>query len=155
MSLALISPRARFGFQFVVLARRWRHELDSRLAAVGLTDATWSPLIHLEESGDGLHQKDLAALAGIDASSLVRLIDRLESRGLVQRRPHPTDRRARLVFLTQAGRGAVTDIRALLVQAEADMLGGLADADLESMLDGFERIGSRLRHMRDERERKP
>ncbi|MGG2362798.1 MarR family transcriptional regulator, partial [Salmonella enterica] len=55
-------PRARFGLEFALLARRWRRTLDFRLAEAGLTDATWAPLVHLHESGDGISQKALAAL---------------------------------------------------------------------------------------------
>ena len=96
--------RLRFGIKFVLLARRWRQALDQRLAEVGLSDATWAPLVHLWESGGGISQKDLAALVGIDGSSLVRLLDILAGRGLVERRMDPADRRTRLVFLTEAGR---------------------------------------------------
>ena len=48
--------RLRFGIKFVLLARRWRQALDQRLAEVGLSDATWAPLVHLWESGGGISQ---------------------------------------------------------------------------------------------------
>lgn len=152
MDISSSLPRARFGFEFVVLARRWRRELDSRLAAVGLTDATWSPLIHLQEAGEAINQKDLAALVGIDASSLVRLIDLLEGQGLVERRAHASDRRAKLLVLTVAGRAAVAEIRRVLSRAEVEMLGGLSDAELAAMLQSFAKIDRRLRQLHDERE---
>src|SRR4051794_20112205 len=104
------TSRRLFGFQFAVLARRWRTYLDQALSEAGLTDATWAPLVHLDRSGDGVPQKTLALRIGIDGSTLVRLIDILESRGLVERRTDPTDRRARLLHLTEAGRQAVSAI---------------------------------------------
>ena len=55
------SPRSRFGFAFVLLARRWRRLLDRRIAALGLTDATWTPLIHLQMAGDGISQTENAS----------------------------------------------------------------------------------------------
>jgi MarR family transcriptional regulator for hemolysin len=144
--------RLRFGIKFVLLARRWRQALDQRLAEVGLSDATWAPLVHLWESGGGISQKDLAALVGIDGSSLVRLLDILAGRGLVERRMDPADRRTRLVFLTEAGRAAVAGIREELSHGEAEMLADLSDAEIAAMLDGFDRIGRRLRHLQAQRE---
>ena len=94
MAAASSSPRARLGVRFALLARRWRRVLDARLAASGLSDATWVPLVHLEESGGGVTQKELAALVGIEGSSLVRLIDILGRQGLVERRVDTTDGRA-------------------------------------------------------------
>src|SRR5690606_36107404 len=103
MNTASTSPRFRFGIRFSLLARRWRRALDARLAAGGLSDATWVPLVHLQESGGGITQKELAALVGIDGSSLVRVLDILSRQGLVERRLDEADGRARLVYLTPTG----------------------------------------------------
>jgi MarR family transcriptional regulator, transcriptional regulator for hemolysin len=141
------SPRAHFGIRFSLLARRWRRALDARLAEAGLSDATWVPLVHLKESGGGITQKHLAALVGIDGSSLVRLLDILCRRGLVERRVDTTDGRVRLVSLTEAGDRRVADIRAELAKSEAEMLADLTDTDLTVMLSHFERIDRRLQAM--------
>jgi MarR family transcriptional regulator for hemolysin len=141
------SPRAHFGIRFSLLARRWRRALDARLAEAGLSDATWVPLVHLKESGGGITQKHLAALVGIDGSSLVRLLDILCRRGLVERRVDTTDGRVRLVSLTEAGDRRVADIRAELAKSEAEMLADLTDTDLTLMLGHFERIDRRLQAM--------
>lgn len=138
------SPRARFGLEFSLLARRWRRTLDAGLAGVGLTDATWAPLVRLQVSGDGISQKALAGLLGLDASSLVRLIDILVARGLVERRTDAADRRNRLIYLTDAGRAALADIRRVLAEREAEMLVDVGDDELAMMLDVFARIGRRL-----------
>lgn len=138
------SPRARFGLEFSLLARRWRRTLDAGLAGVGLTDATWAPLVRLQVSGDGISQKALAGLLGLDASSLVRLIDILVARGLVERRTDAADRRNRLIYLTDAGRAALADIRRVLAEREAEMLVDVGDDELTMMLDVFARIGRRL-----------
>lgn len=146
------SDRRRFGFVFSVLARRWRRQVDTRLAGVGLTDATWTPLIHLSELGDGISQKDLAARVGLDGSSLVRLIDILAERGLVTRRTCDTDRRTNLIFLTEAGHAAVADIRRLLSEAEMEMLADVSDAEIAAMLAAFTRIGARVRSLSGEQD---
>ncbi len=138
------NPRARFGVRFSMLARRWRRALDAHLVASGLSDATWVPLVHLHELGDGVTQKQLAARVGLDGSSLVRLLDILSRQGLLERRTDATDARARLVFLTDAGRERVAEIRKALVEAEAEMLQDISDAELASMLKHFSLIEERL-----------
>lgn len=148
---ASISPRARFGVRFALLARRWRRALDARLAEAGLSDATWVPLVHLHESGDGITQKELAALVGIDGSSLVRLLDILCRQGLVERRVDAADARARLVHLTDAGRARVAEIRRELEKGEAEMLADLSDADIAAMLRNFQLIEQRLQALQAQR----
>lgn len=142
-----LSSRSRFGIRFSMLSRLWRRTIDQKMAAAGLADISWSPLIHLAESGDGVSQKKLAALVGIDGSSLVRLLDTLESRGHIQRCPAPGDRRVKLVMLTAAGRDAVATIRDHLLGIEQEMLQELDDRQLEGMLECFEVIEHRLRLM--------
>lgn len=146
-----ISPRERIGFQFVELARRWRRVLDQRLSEVGLTDATWSPLVHLQASGDGIQQKDLALRVGLDGSTLVRLLDILAARGLIERREDGSDRRGKLVFLTPAGHQVVTDIRKVLLRADLEMLADVSDREIAVMRGAFEKIGVRAQAILDAR----
>jgi MarR family transcriptional regulator for hemolysin len=138
------TARSRFGIRFSLLARRWRRALDARLAAEGLSDATWAPLMHLKETGGGVTQKELAALVGVDGSSLVRVIDILARQGFVERRVDPTDARARLIFLTPEGETRVAEIRRVLTKGEEAMLVDIADADIAAMLQHFDRIERRL-----------
>lgn len=138
------SPRDRFGIRFSMLSRLWRRTIDQRMAAVGLGDISWSPLIHLAESGDGVSQKTLASLVGIDGSSLVRLLDTLEARGHIQRCQSPGDRRVKLIMLTEAGLSAVVEIRRQLLVIEHQMLADLDDEQLAGMLDALELIQKRV-----------
>lgn len=152
MTTAPTSPRARFGVRFSLLARRWRRALDARLAEAGLSDATWVPLVHLQESGGGITQKELAALVGIDGSSLVRLLNILCRQGLVERRVDASDGRARLVHLTAPGKIRVAEIRRELAKGEAEMLADLSDSDIAGMLRHFERIEQRLQTLQARRQ---
>lgn len=145
-------PRARFGIRFSILARRWRQGVEAHLSTMGLTDASWMPLIHLHESGGGITQKALASLIGIDQSSLVRLLDILCQQELVERRQDENDGRARLVHLTPKGLARVTEIRAHLMRAEADMLAGVSDDELAAMLDHFDTIDQGLLASKQARE---
>lgn len=141
-----LDPVSRFGFRLVGVARRWRRRLDETLGGAGFADASWVPLVHLAEGG-GVTQHELAERCGLDDSSLVRLIDALVARGLVERRPKPTDRRAKCVHLTGAGAAAVTRIRAVLLATEREMLDGIETAELaraDAVLDRIEAALARL-----------
>ncbi|MDF3853763.1 MarR family winged helix-turn-helix transcriptional regulator [Paracoccus sp. P2] len=138
--------RGGFGRYFVTLGRQWRRAVEQALAPAGLTDATWAPLIHLAEGGDGISQTELAARLALDGSTLVRLLDLLEGRGLVERRPDPADRRARRILLTAAGRDEVARLRRLLDRIEAELLADLDDAALDEMLRHLSRIEARIAH---------
>lgn len=129
--------------QFVDVARRWRRALDYKLTATGLTDATWAPLVRLYESGDGIHQKELALRLGLDSSSLVRLLDILGKRGLIERREDPDDRRAKRILLTQQGQLAVQDIRQVLIQIEREILADVSDEEIALLSQVFDKISSR------------
>lgn len=147
----ILAARERFGLQFVELARRWRRALDFSLAQTGLTDATWAPLVRLHDVGDGVQQKDLALRVGLRESSLVRLLDILEDGGLIERRADETDRRAKLIFITDSGRTSVAKIRKILVRVETYILADLSDHDIESMLESFQRIGDRIQPILDDK----
>lgn len=138
------SPRSRFGIRFSLLARRWRRALDTRLAESGLSDATWAPLIHLQETGGGVSQKELAALVGIDGSSLVRLLDILCRQDLAERRIDERDSRARLIYLTAKGEERVAEIRRELAKGEEEMLADISDGEIAEMLLHFDKIEQRL-----------
>jgi MarR family transcriptional regulator for hemolysin len=136
--------RSRFGIRFSMLARRWRRELDHSLSHLGLTSTTWAPLIHLDEAGDGISQKALAALLGSDAASLVRLLDILARDGFLERRADPLDKRSRLIFLTPAGRERVAFIREALAASEAAMLADLSDDQVDLLNHSLSLIDVRI-----------
>src|SRR5918997_3858468 len=89
----------RLGRSIGQISRRWRARLDGRMAAFGLTEARWLPLLHLARGGDGLTQKALAARLGVEGPTLVRTLDWLEREGLGAPRAVPHDRRGQSVAL--------------------------------------------------------
>lgn len=113
-----------------LLTRRWRQLLDSEFQAVGLTDATWRPLLHLHLLGDGVRQKDLAASIGIEGPSLVRLIDTLVAKGLLQRSEDGADRRAKQLCLTAEGQSVVTRIHEIVTTLENELLSPFSSSDI-------------------------
>ncbi len=138
------NARERFGIRLSTVSRRWRRALDHHLALAGHADASWAPLLHLDAGGDGLSQKALAKRVGMEGSSLVRHLDRLEAKGQVRRVSDDHDRRTKRVFLTPAGREAVAGLRADLFEAERDLLSDLDDAQLEALVAALDLIDRRL-----------
>jgi DNA-binding MarR family transcriptional regulator len=74
------------------VARLIRVEADKRARAHGMTRAQWVILVRVERQ-PGLSQKELAEVMEVEPITVARLIDRMERRGIVERRPDPKDRR--------------------------------------------------------------
>ena len=83
------------------VSRMIRTEADRRASAHGMTRAQWVMLIRLK-SQQGLTQKELAEILEVEPITVARLADRLEARGLIERRPDPQDRRCWRLHLLPA-----------------------------------------------------
>ena len=142
-----LQAKRLLGVRLVGLGRRWRQTLDAHLATLGLSDAAWAPLVHLQRLGDGLSQSELAAAAGLDGSSLVRLLDILVEQGLIERRADAADRRIKRVYLTAPGRRSVARIRKRLTVIEDTLLADLDDDTAHTLLRAFEQIEARIAAM--------
>jgi MarR family transcriptional regulator, transcriptional regulator for hemolysin len=91
------------------VARLLRVDADKRARAHGMTRAQWAILIWLERQ-PGISQKELAELLEVEPITVARLIDRLEARGMVERRPDPRDRRIWRLHLLLPAHLALRDI---------------------------------------------
>jgi DNA-binding MarR family transcriptional regulator len=108
--------------------RRLVEEERPLLAARGLTMWGYIALSRLAEA-PASSQLKLAAAMGYDKTRLIALLDDLESDGLVRREPDPSDRRARVISLTAAGRKRHAAARRAIGAMENRVLGDLGDAD--------------------------
>jgi DNA-binding MarR family transcriptional regulator len=77
-------------------------------------------------------QLDLAAQLGVDRTVMTYLLDDLEKAGLVQRRPDPADRRARLIAPTEDGVATLCDLERRLRAGEDEVLGILDESERSS-----------------------
>ena len=77
----------------------------------------------------GIDQRTMARTVGFDTSTITGVIDRLESRGLMQRDASPDDRRVRLLTLTNAGRELLLSIQPAVMRAQTRMLEPLSKAE--------------------------
>jgi DNA-binding MarR family transcriptional regulator len=91
---------------------------NAALVSHGLRVRSYSVLLLACGAEEGISQRDLAAILGLDPSQVVLLVDELAESGLVERRPSATDRRTKLVVATEAGRqvrtAAVEDVASVV-----------------------------------------
>lgn len=106
------------------------------LADVGIRPAQYSVLIVIGANA-GLSQADVAQTLGIERARLVRLLDRLERRGLTQRLPSRVDRRSHVLKLTPAGQRVLKRARALAAVHEARLLERLGPAHHRMILEAL------------------
>ena len=120
-----------FGLLVARLSRRLRQSVDAEMRLIGLTEATWRPLAYVGRLGGGVRQKELATALSIEGPSLVRLLDGLERRGLIERREDETDRRARGIYLTRAGHDLAVRVAKVGTEIQTRLLASVPPADLE------------------------
>lgn len=118
----------------VVAARHWRRICQATLANYGISEACAVPLLIIVRLGNGVRQVTVAQAAGLESPSLVRLLDQLCASGFVIRTEDPTDRRAKALSLTEAGRALAESIEGELVRLRREVLKGIEPADLEAAL---------------------
>lgn len=122
-----------------VVARQFR----TVMAEVQLEPRQFA-LMRAIEAHEGQSQNFLVELLRIPASSMVALIDHLEGRGLVERRVHPSDRRARTVHVTRAGRTLLTKATGMAMALEQRICAGLAPDERLSVIERLQHVARNL-----------
>ena len=104
-----------------------------------LTSVQYAALVAIRET-PGIDATRLSAIIAFDRSTLGSVLERLEAKGWVRRQPSPADRRAKLLFLTEAGAAllARVDPRAALVQER--ILAPLEESERATLLGLLERL---------------
>jgi MarR family transcriptional regulator for hemolysin len=113
---------------------RKRFEQKARASSLGLTRAQAAVIAHLARQ-EGSNQASLAQVLEIEPITLVRLLDRLEELGLVERRQDPNDRRARLLRLTPQAHAMLVRIRTLGSDVREDACAGVSAERRDAMVD--------------------
>ena len=121
----------RFAMQVAQLSRAWRAELDRRLVGLGLSQARWLVLLHLARFEQAPTQRELAQSVGVEGPTLARLLDSLESQGLVQRQAVVEDRRAKKIVLCAPALPLIEQIETIATQLRHELFEGVDEADLK------------------------
>ena len=127
------SKNRDFLFMISDVGRLLRTYADQKARQHGMTRAQWAVLLKLERY-EGLNQSDLAEYLDIRPITLTRLVDRLCDSGLIERRPDPNDRRAKLLYLTPAARPLLETISAQVEVLAEEVLAGLDPAAIDAVL---------------------
>lgn len=123
-----------FGFLIADVSRLARAEFDRRIseAGLGLTPGEARALSNAFRAGV-VRQTVLADRMGVEAMTLSAYLDRLEARGLIERRPDPTDRRAKLVYLAASARAVLETIQAVGDSIKDDLVQTISPSEWEHL----------------------
>ena len=125
------SIEERFSNALHNTARAWRLLVDRRLKDLGMSQAGWMTVAIVAKAKAPLSQSELAQKVGVEGATMVAMLDRLASAGLIERVPSETDRRIKRVALTPAGLDLYDKVR---VEANAVRKQLLAGVDAKAML---------------------
>lgn len=102
-------------------------------------------LLVLVDRNEGLSQMALARALGIDRSTLVPILDRLQARDLLVRRPSPTDGRTHALALTASGEKALARFARLVRAHEKRIASGLSTAETRTLIELLQRVRASAR----------
>jgi DNA-binding MarR family transcriptional regulator len=123
-----------FGFLLKDATRLYVQRFEQRARRFGVTLPQCKALGYLSKN-EGISQIRLAELTETDPMTLVRILDRMEADGLVERRPDPSDRRARRLYLTSKATPFLT---------RAEALEGISKKERELFIGILERVHANL-----------
>ena len=126
MAAEIESPTLGFLLHEVARLLRKRFEQVSRES--GLIRSQWQALAYLAQH-EGINQSGLAEFLDLEPITLSRILDKLEAGGLIERHPHPSDRRVWILRLAPAGRLKLMQARELGEIARREALTGLSGAE--------------------------
>jgi MarR family transcriptional regulator for hemolysin len=132
-----------------LIVRFWRSLMDDQLRALGITHVHGTILWWIAESRKMLSQTELARKLGIETSTLVRQLDVLEKGGLVARETI-SDRRIRLIKLTDEGASVVKRNREISERLSGDLLDGIGSDAVEQCADLMHELRIRLQADRED-----
>ncbi len=102
-------------------------QAQAALADTGLTVRDLG-VLRVIASGEARSQQEAAAVLGVDRTSMVALLDALERRGIIARRPSEQDRRRNIIVLTDHGRKAFQQAESRRFETEREFTASLGDA---------------------------
>ena len=122
---------------------RRRFERRARQTGLAITRQQARALLHVARD-EGLSQAAVATMLDIEPIALVRLLDRLHEEGLVERRPHATDRRVRTLWLTAVGWQVVDRVLKINAEIREEACASLPPAARDMLLQTLSRMKGNL-----------
>jgi MarR family transcriptional regulator for hemolysin len=125
------------------VARLLRVDADKRARLHGMTRAQWAILIWLERQ-PGISQKELSEILEVEPITVARLIDRLEARGMAERRPDPKDRRIWRLHLLRPACDVLREIDRQRAEMTRVVTVGVDENSIEIMTEALLRMKATL-----------
>jgi len=119
-------------------ARRIRTSADTALRQSGLSLSSYKLMRVLEHSDQSM--REVSDALQVSPRTVTDMIDSLEARGLVVRRPHPADRRVTLLHLTEDGQRQLETAKALADQSHGAAISGLSAQDQRTLTGLLDRV---------------
>ncbi len=117
-----------------LLARGFARSFQERAAGLGFSPGQYPILVALW-SEDGLTQRQLVDRLDIEQATMANTLTRMERDGLIERRAHPSDKRAQLLFLTDRAKALRDEAEQAARDAEDAMFSGFRRFERELMLE--------------------
>ncbi len=136
-------PPPTVGFLLHDVARLLRKRFEQHARDFGLTRSQWQVLAYLDRNA-GIQQGALAELMDVEPITVGRILDKLESCGLAERRPHATDRRIWQLYLTEKAGPKLEEMRTLGELTRAEAFGEIPAVERARLLDTLERMKTNL-----------
>ena len=143
MSESAVDRLRNFGFLLTGVSRRYVLRFERHAAEISLTLVQCRALTHLEKN-EGISQARLAELTDVEPMAMVRILDRMEADGVLERRPDPDDRRARRLHLTARARPLLDEIWRQATLTRAETFAGVSRAEREAFIGVLERLDANL-----------
>ena len=125
------------------VARLLKKRFEQNSRGSGLTRSQRQVLTYLAQN-EGINQARLAELIEIEPITLGRLVDKLETLGLIERYPHPTDRRTWLLHLMPAARSRLQQAGEYGDVTRREALAGVSEADRQCLLKTLDAMKANL-----------
>ena len=138
--------RRFIGFLISDVARMMRAAFDRRVRQIGLTRSQWLVLSLLHRR-PGVSQSELAEMLEVERATAGRMIDRLERKNWVVRRPDAADRRINRLYLTAEAKIVQVAMGRIAEDLLDDAMAPLADDERRVLADRLERMKAELQSM--------
>jgi MarR family transcriptional regulator, transcriptional regulator for hemolysin len=134
VSTSMEANSSTLNFLLHDVARALRKSFEQNARGSGLTRLQWQVLTYLAQN-EGINQSGLAELLHVEPITLGRIVDKLQASGLIQRHPHPSDRRIWILHLMPAAHPKLIPVRKLGEMTMSEALTGVSDADRLHLLE--------------------
>ena len=131
------------GFLLHDVARLLKKRFEQNSRGSSLTRSQWQVLTYLAQN-EGINQSRLAELIEIEPITLGRIVDKLEAMGLIERHPHPTDRRTWLLHLMPTAHPKLEQVRDLGEVIRCEALAGVSEDDRQRLLKTLQALKANL-----------